>query len=186
MITIAGAIGRSCAGSLLSPTSDQGAGTQVSQLTWSRYTPTDGSFSVLLPGTPKVTTKTVKASTFDFQLNQYTCDMDESALSYRVITYTYPWTPQTLSETNAHGMLQAGFDSLANSDKWSVVSSTFGSAGGFYTLDFLIMGKNDLSGAYMSGRIFVRNSNSVFMATVLSDTAAPQDLDKFLDSFVPR
>jgi len=192
------------------------------QLIWVPYTAPDGSFTVSFPGTPKITTKTIEAGTYDIKDDEYKCNTDGDILSYRVVVYTYPWAPQTLSRTSAESVLMESLasqdsdewdilsyrvvvytypwapqtlsrtsaesvlmESLASqdSDEWSLVSSTFGAAGDFYSLDYLLKGINNLSGDYWIGRNFVKDSKRVFMVVALSQTDAPESLDKFLGSF---
>lgn len=152
------------------------------RLIWVPYTAPDGSFTVSFPGTPKITTKTIEAGTYDIKDDEYKCNTDGDILSYRVVVYTYPWAPQTLSRTSAESALM---ESLASqdSDEWSLVSSTFGASGDFYSLDYLLKGINNLSGDYWIGRNFVKDSKRVFMVIALSQTDAPESLDKFLGSF---
>lgn len=185
VIAIAVGIGRASRSASAPTTGDQPVDVQTSQTDWKPYSAPDGAFTVLFPGIPEVESKTVKALSFDVKMDTYTWDSDGGVPAYLVTVGTYPWAAATASEVDARAMLGGAIGGMGNSAGWSPVSSTQGSDGGFYTLDFSIKGVDNLEGLYMNGRAWTKRTNGYVMAAVVSDTAAPEYLDKFLDSLVP-
>lgn len=186
VIAIAVAIGRGSRSASAPSTSDQPVEVQTSRTDWTSYSAPDGAFTVRFPGIPEVESETVKAVGFDVKMDTYTCDTDGGVPVYLVSVGTYPWAAATASEKDARAMLGGAIGGIGNSAGWSPVSSTPGTDAGFYTLDFSIQGIDNLKGLYMSGRAWAKRTNGYVMAAVLSDTATPEYLDRFLDSLVPR
>lgn len=182
LITIAGAIGRSCASSLFEQASDQGTQTQGSQPAWVSYTAPDGAFAASFPGAPKTASETVTVSGMDIKTDTYSCDTDGKPPLYSVIVVTYPWAATTASESEARVLLGSMVGGMGSASGWSPVSSTSGIDGEYYTINLTLKGVDDYSGLYMSGRAWTKSTNQYVLATLTSNTNTPQSLEKFLGS----
>jgi len=182
LITIAGAIGRSCASSLVQQASDQGTQTQGTQSSWVSYAAPDGAFTASFPAAPKTASETVKVSGLDVKTNKYSCDTDGKPPLYSVTVVTYPWATATPTEAEARALLGSMAGGMGNTPGWSPVSSTSGTDGEYYTINFSLKGVGDYSGLYMSGRAWTKSTNQYVLATMTSNTNTPQSLEKFLGS----
>jgi len=182
LITIAGAIGRSCASSLVEQANDQGTQTQGSQPAWVSYTAPDGAFTASFPAVPKTASETVKVSGLDVKTNKYSCDTDGKPPFYSVTVVTYPWAAATASESEARVLLESMVGGMGSASGWSPVSSTSGTDGEYYTINLTLKGVDDYTGLYMGGRAWTKSTNQYVLATLTSNTNTPQSLEKFLGS----
>ena len=146
------------------------------QLTWSKYTDPDHSFSILMPATPTVTNSIDTSTEMTDIGHVYITGLIKEKYLFLVSTDDLGGT----SKINVDGMLKTNLTAFCTSSKTELIGSSDIMLGNSKGLKFT---SKNADGLFV-GRIYIIKRRLVCLAYVIkNETQADPEMEKFFNSF---
>ena len=167
----------------LNNTSTQNTGStqQNTNNYWIAYNSPSTDFNVSLPSEPehKNYNFPVPESNMTYTQDMYTSKISGYAFLISKISYSSP-----IDVSNPDNLLKGSLNNMLKTDSGnSLISSDFGNFKGNRSLDFSMETKS--FGTFIKGKIIL-SGQIIYLLSVESETATPENYDKFINSFELR